>query len=375
MANIIFIEDLNDQHPMSDKNDTIIALTPYVMYQLDKRKIKYKIPEDYYIYQEDENYQEWFYRLMGFFRRNYIDYYFANDITKKMYPYFMYHFLTMFRNVIDSLVRATLQYKQILKQEQPKRIWYFVNKKLMVDVIDDELYFKTRSIYQIITEYICWVNNLSLHFVPVSNEVKNTRSKIRDNKILRFVYNYFRSYMFVPRIKNNDPILFADFIPDRIKDCKLSGYKIKVLKESKINFSEKKNNFDFDGIFDLFEGIGIESKLAHELLNIRFTYFMNKIIPEVLAYIKYFIDYFQRNKFSCIVFNRRNKLYHYGALIAAKHVGLKTVYCRHGWDLYDNWIRKYNHFGLYDYHVCYDMSDVEFFRNKVNEWKVNTEVL
>lgn len=184
----------------------------------------------------------------------------------------------------------------------------------------------------------------------------------KDNKIIRSSYDFFRCYKFLPSWKFTDPILFASTIPNRIREAKKQGYKVEVLKDPGINRYQSFKLAEFRGFVEQFYDTFSERYVALILLLDRIVYFINHIVPTIYAYADYYEREFKRKKYKLIAFDRRNHLYQYGALIAARRVGLKSLYFRHGWDAYDIEDRADKWLRCFDYFMSDVEIDVEVFR-------------
>jgi hypothetical protein len=137
-----------------------------------------------------------------------------------------------------------------------------------------------------------------------------------------------------------------------MREAKLAGYKIEVLKDLYIASDHYYMSEEFRLLIEEFfrERTPMGKINAVRLLIDRLAYFVNYIVPTIYAYAAYYEQLFEKKEYKVICFDRRNKLYQYGALIAARRIGLKSIYFRHGWDAYDiedradKWLRCFDYF-------------------------------
>uniref|UniRef100_A0A6M3JSS2 Uncharacterized protein n=1 Tax=viral metagenome TaxID=1070528 RepID=A0A6M3JSS2_9ZZZZ len=362
MSRLVFVESTGKIKDLINLEmaSQIITLTPQAAYELSTLGFEYKIPEDYYLWQEDERYKDWF--------QSWLDQ--LEQIVVSWYPFFKnvdipvtIHCMTILKNLMDVYVRTTLQYFEIIKKEEAedkvKMILMGIPEKKIVDVIDDELWFNSPSLYYRLV-------NAPTNFPVFGSKGIYKRPKIKS------VLNWGRCLRFIPSWKKNKTLLFASVIPDRIREAKLTGYRVGGLPIPKFECSRQ---IGCRPSVPLFQNIDDEFDFppftSQEILWPRIKHFLNKIVPEIQFYAewyeKYFgyEKYFEVNKFSCLVFNRRNQLYQYGALIGARMAKLPCTYIRHGWDAYSDeklWWRVEQRFRPFDYFICPNKLDIEFYK-------------
>jgi hypothetical protein len=339
-------------HPESFK---IIALTPYTVDQFIQAEFyDFEIPEKYYLWQETSSYSIWFQEWLERLEQIVISY----------HPFFAHidipittHCLTMLKNVMDAYVRTALQYFKIIRDLKPKKITILTDDAEIVDRIDDELYFKFPSVY----------------FQLTGKEFKISFSgEYYYQKDWREIAEWIRCLQFIPSWKRNKSLLFAAPMSEKIREAKLKGFKTEILH---IPHYEHFSYFQPSPPISLFQSIDKEFDFppftSQNILWPRIKYFLVKIIAEIKLYAEYYEKYFRENEFSCLVFNRRNHPYQYGALIAARKMGLKTIYIRHGWDAYDDnklWWRPEQRLRPFDYFVCPNKLDQEYYTALGNKY-------
>lgn len=362
-----------------DETTKAIALTPIAMAQFDKLGIEYKIPEDYYIWQEPDDYEEWFVeRWLSMLSQVLKDHY-SHEAGAEVPSL---HCISMLRNVVDVFIRTALQFDVIMQKERPGAITYMTPYRTE-DYYDDELFFKGWSLFYRMFESSCDVNGYLTNVImenKSSPEPKKTYDwDWRDKPFVRNPYEWTRSMMWLPSWKKGLPILFAGPSPAGIRAVKKMGYKAGLV----IDFPEKligvdKRSLKPDGLKDLFvevsEKFGIDLSIVESVLASRILYFIESIAPRIFAVKKYFMKKLW-GKYRAVFFNRRNKLYQYALLLAAEELNIPTVYIRHGWEAYYTWISKYRWFDRYDYFLCSVEDDIEFYQAEALKFGSKCSVL
>jgi len=362
MGRLVFVESVGKTKDLVNLEmaSQIIALTPQAAYELSTLGFEYKIPEDYYLWQEDERYKDWF--------LSWLDQ--LEQIVVSWHPFFKgidipvtIHCMTILKNMMDAYVRATLQYFEILKQEyaenKVKVILPRVPEVKVVDIIDDELFFNSPSLYY------RWVNAPTKFPVFGSKEIYK-RPKVKG------ILNWGRCLRFIPSWKKNKILVFALVIPDRIREAKLTGYRMEILPIPKFKSLRQSKEiletqwFNCSPSVPLFQSIDDEFEfppfVSQEILWPRVRHFLTKIVPEIEYYARWYEEYFKENDFSGLVFNRRNQLYQYGALIGARMAGLPCTYIRHGWDAYVDRYWGFEKIRLYDKFIFRTELDANYFK-------------
>lgn len=363
--NLIFVEDFENDSLTKiydPKKNLIIALNPIVMYWLEEYGYPYMILDDYYVWQESERdmeeYQNWLSKLDSFLEGCY-----PKETKVLDFPVTTY-FFAMLKGTIDPFIRRAKQFNAIMKSEEPEHITYILKYKK--NGIDDELFFKGKTI---LTRYIDSVSSKT-DMIYIPGEDNFSPINWRDNRLLRWGYNYIRYLRFLPawRIKTKNRILFAS--PMRqVRECKLMGCMAVV--DSPCGWKKVKGNFPYfyhkipKPLFtDFAIAYDVSYVAAIEVLGERLKYFVNSILPRVFAMKNYYkLWLVQKGHWpDCIIFTRRNKLHHYALLMAARQLKIETVYVRHGWDGYDPWFDGYERIIPYDVSVFETEDEREHYR-------------
>lgn len=359
--NIIFIEDC-PKHIPKFHDCRIIALTPLAMYNLDKMNVEYKIPEDYYIWNKKRidlaNIKNW---LTGF-SKHISNYYWVDDFN------ISHHFAAMLIGVLEPFIRKIKQFEEIIEQENPKRVLYFVKDN--DNAIDDELYFKGQSLFNLFAQ-----NYIDTRFIYVDGKEKKV-SNWKDNKYIRNIYDWFRYKMFLNNMGKSD-YLFASYMNGvkSFNNKRISCDVVRRLpKELLIIMPYIPSNFN-NKIFNEINSIFNLKYDCKKILEDRFRYFIKWILSQVFSYRDYFIGYLIKKDYKAVIFNRRNKLYQYGLLLAARKLNIPTIYVKHGWEGYKNTYDDIRRLALYDYFVVHNKLDKEFYTNMVKKQNLNCEII
>ena len=360
MKSLLFVEDFDkDSFDKIVKDSSllcVVGLTPEACDNMYKAEISYGIPEDYFVWQERRLYSEWFQKWMNELSI-FVSGYYQNFRT--------WHCVSMLKNVIDAFVRRATQWKVIMDKEKPEKIFYMKKIGLKGERIDEELYFKGGSLYSRLFAATDKknVDKKWILFGKGKNRVKETNNW-RDNKKIRNTYDWFRCFRFIPAYGGKKKILLSASIPNLERKLRLKGAYIKLAPELSWNVIFFNHSLTDNFFESISQQIGIDSIICKKILEKRLAFFTNIIVPLIINFAERYDSFFKKNKFDLVIFPRRNHLYQYGLLIAAKRAGIETAYIRHGWDAYDNWVRYYTRFEPYDLFITGTELDKEFYSNK-----------
>ena len=369
MKNLLLMEDFERSSLLrSDLSLNIVALTPMVMESLNYYGYKYSIPGDYYVWREDKEYtrkfQQWLINLEHFLIDCYPTLLFSVDANITT------HYIFMLKNIMDAFVRKGKQFQAILNKENPDKVYYQVNSG-KVDVLDDQLWFDGKSLFNRFAETL----GEMVSFIYVyPNKKQKSVTNWRDNFYIRTSYDFFRYCSFVPSWKGKRKYLFASAMPG-VRTFKLKGLWCEVAADYDIG-DYRMDHIIPDSIVEELSSItGIDVIVTDALLRKRLNHFVNVIVPKILGYKLKWEGYLFKNNISAVVFTRRNKLYQYGLLLAARALNIPTVYVKHGWQAYDNWCNDWSRLKVFDYFVTHIESDRLFFSKRVKENNWKCEVL
>lgn len=369
MKKLIIVEDFESRGILNSGWDTrLVAITPLAMEKLNRYGYAYTIPGDYYVWHEDPVYtrkfQEWLASLDVFLKTIYPE---LEDIR----PPITVHCVAMLKNVVDAFTRKGKQFQAIMNKENSDEVYYLGGSSN--DVLDDELYFKGKSLFKRFAKTL----GDQVHFIDEVVGGPKSVTNWRDNAYIRAWYDTLRYCMFLPSYKRDKKYLFASPMGG-VRTFKLKGKWCDVACDSivsnyKVDSREYKTPYSIVNSIENFTGFSIG--IVERVLESRLDYFVNVIVQKILKYKLTYQKYLYKNSIDCVIFTRRNKLYQYGLLLAARDLGIPTVYVKHGWDAYDSWCNDWNRLRLYDYFVTHNELDREFFKKRVEENNWDCEVV
>jgi len=385
----VFCDELSGEaiiNPSFEDTNKLIALTPEVVHELDCLGVKNELPERYFIWYPQPNYLS---AINRWLRK-------ATDVIYQAYPGllpkengwmeefpFAFYFYGMWRNVFDAYFRTITTLERIVdvEFEGGKGNMFLVSRYRGRDKWNEELHFVGCSTWRVAFDHMkkqLPKVQLSPYFVFGAPYFYSARRTWKDNQAIRRVRDFFRCLEFVPPVKRRPLLFFAEPMPKEERQARLRGYRVKRAKNVAVRrlpeMSKGCYKAAYQGAFEEFEEWGFkESTLAP--LRWRFLYFLDELIPRVLVYREGYKKILEEMKPACVFFNRRNRLYQHGVLLAAKELGIPTAYVRHGWDAYDVDYRKWTRFAPFDYYVSVVREDKEFYENKCKQWGVRTKVL
>ena len=186
-----------------EKDSIVVALTPKVCYDFDKKGIKYSIIEDYYDLTylsnlEHENYDslaEAVGKLDSHLQNN------INDLKKynlNLGQMYFRHLETM----LDPVFIRSYTLDKLLSKIKPSNV-VFVSIPHEKDVFDYQLFFKGESLYSRLIPIICNKKKITFKRINVKNERRDTdkektdikytlKTILRDNKTVKQIHFFFK---------------------------------------------------------------------------------------------------------------------------------------------------------------------------------------
>ncbi|MBW8001699.1 MAG: hypothetical protein FVQ80_06715 [Planctomycetes bacterium] len=370
---LVFVEDFSvEVEPLLaglDGNLQLVALSPLAMYELDELGLTYKIPEDYLVWEETDKYTSSFENWLNL----------VESTTARLYPEVSSFYIPMstycvavLKGMVDSFVRKAVQFERILKEENPSKIYYFANRNKSGQP-NDELLFFQRSIFYRIAESI----EATLIHVPDVGIKKVT--SWRDIGFIRNVYDWFRYCRFIWFGKPSGwTYLFASTMAT-LRDMKFQFRKCKVVPIVDVIVNRTGSfHWDVDSLCsNLSDFCGVDLELVQVVVGPQLDHYLKCVVPKIVEHSKFYFEYlkkFPRYK-TAVIFTRRNRLYQYGLLIAAKQLGIPTYYVKHGWEGYNSWITDWRRLKVYDHFVASREGERKFFRKHAAENGFKCEVL
>lgn len=328
-----------------------IALTPMAAWRLDGAGMEYNIPEHYGIWDEigDGEYRLWF---MGEWLPYLAD---ATGLDVSVFHYL----LTPLRFMMESFLRRAYQVKWILEKEDPDAIHYFIAVGKKRSTIDGDLYRKNGSLFYSI--FSAYRPSMGVFHVPVSDQSRGG-FPLRD--AVRGPYDWLRTLRFLPAWKRGT-LCFANTVPDKMREAKLRGFRVRALPRLAREFYVPYTHWisiPLRAMSFLNRTLGFPVNVC-AVLEDQLTRFFCDFLPEVLVLKEGYKKYLSSQEFSYIIFNRRNKAHLYAAHMAAREIGFKTVYVRHGWSADDAWENIHTRLRSFDYFSVLTQEDHAYYRD------------
>jgi len=340
---LIIVENF---HPdiLDYKNETIFALNPKACSDLDDNGVFYNVLDSLGSFTTDNKFFSWFESFIKVLQFHHFK---NTDLV--------FDCVAPLHSMIPNFINRALQYEALFDNHKPEEVIYFVSQQSRIREITQELEFKRMSIFHLLYSSMWKMENPNSCFIRYTNDkpYKRLTSRFRDTKYIRGVLDYIRCLEFLPKYRKEN-ILFVNRIPNEIRDAKLKGYGVNIITpESYLPQSSEKNSGIHNSVYQTIEdNYGIPIKISSRILDRVLEYYVYQYLPLVLRYKEAYLNHFRQVKYDCVVFRHRTVPYQFGAYLATKEVGIKTVYIRHGWDAFYNPITYKVRRGVYDYFVC-----------------------
>ena len=374
MADILLLEEW-DADVVFDLADsrTIISLTPEASYYLKKAEVEYNIPEGYYLWDGRKDklaFDSWFTEFRG--RIDGVALGIFHELENLPYS-ISTACIVMLRNMLYTFRIKSNQFKAILEAEKPKRIKFIGRGG--VDNFEPELMFlQGPSLYN----RMCYHWSYDIE-VDVREIEQGEKEDWRDNKTIRRVYDYFRTFKCFPLLFGNNGIVwFANVIPHYMRMSKLRGYKVKLVpKLEPIDFNILDVNSRYVETDTLIDEISSEFNVPLEATSFifgpRLNYFFCNIVPQVYAMAEGYKRFFQILKKESeeeviVLFNNITDSALIGMLYGTVMAGVKTMFLDHGWDAYDLFeTRYYEKMMPFTYYIPFTKEADEYYKLKRKE--------
>jgi hypothetical protein len=355
MANVVFIEGMCEKWGLLfDPNASctiedvvIISLTPEASYHLKKDELDYKIPEDYFVWDSREHksdFDVWF----GTFRTA------VDSVAMEIFPMLeelpypvSQACIVMLRGMLLPFFVRVQQFKAIMGVESPSKIWFIGRGG--EDQLEPELRFlKGESLFRRLCSS-SWHPGMEARFISAGEE---ELTSWRDNKRIRQIYNFFRTFQCFPlMLGNGGTVWFANVIPKCMRQSKLRGYRTKLVPQVEtFDFNLIDINSDYQETNTLClmvaDKAGIPVEVVFSVLGTRFNYFLCSMVPQIYALAKGYMAFFSTVKQASkdipfVVFNNVNSVQLIGMLYGTVLSETKTMFLDHGWDGYDLFETRY----------------------------------
>jgi hypothetical protein len=371
---LILVEDYHDDvKDLARYEDAVVALTPEAGYRLEQVGVKYRIPDEYMVWEETDEYhrclREWLDVFNDFLEGEFDDF-------RGLRPCVIDQCVTMLKNVIDPFTSKVMQFKSIVNEEQPSAVYYFISENNARDLLNEQLYFSGESIL-----FKLFSADWGDHFpdgvldsrLPwfVGDEVKSARgrSRLRDRRYVRPLLDIVNTLSFLPSWSGMH-LLFANPIPKKAREAKLRGCKVTLAYHHLVDtkgWGWVQVPDELYGCRLFTEYLGIPDHVARRILHSRILYFVNGIIPQILVLTEKWKDTLGRDRPDYVLFRHRNHPSHYALFMACRQLCIPTVYVRHGWCANNDPWTDLRRQEIFDYYVAQTEEDKQYYLKR--GWK------
>lgn len=390
-----------------DKDSIVIALTPEVCYQLDKKSIKYSIIEDYYdavaLSGQAEEHRQAVFRWIEDF-----DEFLRQNVTGQDLKLATIYRWYLKGRIIDPIYLRCYMLQHLFQALKPTEVAYFAPKPtgLHPDFKFDNY---GQSLYSLIIPIICRENKIILKTTLLelgkkkaadskqADLISRFKATLYNNRAIRKFYFFFRCLKNLPQLKRagaNRRTIFLVSISyigeDFVAEALVRGHQIYrlsgkvILKYSYFGTSkhlELKTDtsplreYNWEKAANLLPGhklikwVNQKCQLdVSEIILERLKHFILNVCPQLVNYIKEFTEFYKKDKIDLLFTPTVSFLEEYGALTAAKHYPpIKTACLVHGDGVYDS--RAWNITELEDYniHISSNNETKEYFQHLAKE--------
>jgi hypothetical protein len=405
------IEAYNDNIEF-DKDSIIIALTPLVCNQLDKKGVKYSIVEDFFSAMELSNPMVEEHRKSVFHWIEEFDQFLQNNIGGLGFKLATIHRWYLKGMVIDPLYARCFELHRLFQAISPTEI-IFLTFKPTEPQLNDRFEHYGRSLYSQILPALCREKSIPLTTVlhepnernasdlALLNQDKSLVSKLKTTlfkntflKRMFFTYRYISNLPSLNKAGRNRKNIFIPVIAhigeDFIAKALCRGHQVYLLSGNTIQryscFGMRKS-FDIDSrhsslnkdswgktaalLKDHYLVKWINQKCQLDVSEItlpRLRHFVSVICPDLISNIKQFTEFYNIHNMNLFLTPYVSMLPEYAALTAAKHSPQVTTAClTHGDGVYDSRVLNITELENYDIHISSNNETMEYFKNLSNE--------
>jgi len=352
---LILVESYNEKIKDYISHDSdVVPLNPTASCELEKARIVHRSLSRHDHLEWDDNFHEWLETWLKLFEFHHFN---RSNIAHDCYA--------IISGIIYNFVEKGLVYHKLMNNKKYDDFLYCGYEKQIIKVFEPALAFKGTGL---LFNFFCEPEDGKEKFVfRADNELFDRLTpRFRDRAYIRPVLDYIRCLRFLPAYRKKK-ILFANCIPSEIRDAKLKGYHVDVLKNfgymSKVD-PGLKGGIHYSLYKNIEDKFGIPIHTCNFVLDDILTYFTYQYIPMVGTYEEYFDKMFRCKKYDCVVFRHRSDHYHFAAFRAAKTLKIPTVYLHHGWDAYNFPFVYKERRGVYEHEVCLTKDYKEFVISK-----------
>ena len=405
-----------------DGDDTIIALTPLVSYELDKAGIKYSILEDYYnkadFLKEEEDYFNdqllWFDEFDKYLFNIYPE---AKDKNLKLATSYYFYI----KNMVDSLILRCKVIDIFINKLKPTSIIYISTswKEDLISSADYPLLFrKSQSLFSRLIPLFCQkyninfrriilaegknLNNIRLGNINFSYQIKN---KLKSNKYIRNLWHYYKTFsindMFLKLPKDlKCNFLFMKItgynIIDICKEAQKRGHRVFYKQDNKIiknilypkvveniypdiisNSKQETTNY-IKKIYEYKIISWLNNYCNVDITYIimpRFKYFINNWCPQNISLVDKYINFYNENQIDFVFTPHMVLIDEFAAIIATRYSEkTKSVCLQHGDSVFDLKMWDFGEYLPYNIYFATNCEIEKYIKYRVQFRNIDTKV-
>ena len=389
-----------------DKDSLIVALTPEVCYQLDKKGIKYSIIEDYYNVLELSSQVEE-HRKSVFHWIDEFDVFLLKNIKGLEFKLATIYRWYLKGAILDPIYIRCYSLRHLFRAVKPTDVTY-ISPKPKETTINDSLYELGQSLYSQVIPIICREKNIPLTVTSLEVEAEKNKASIllnrqesaaarlkktlAKNPFIKRIYFILRYLKCLPKLNKAGDEKKRFLLPivqytgeDFVAEASSRGHKVFLLSGNKImkySWYGMRKYADINmkahpeiesylaSAADLLKGhelvkwINEKCRLGvSEIVLPRLRYFLLKICPELIGYIEAFAEFYEAAAINIFFTPVIASLSEYAALAAAnRSPQVMTACLMHGDAVYDSCVWNITELENYDIHISSNIEMTEYFR-------------
>lgn len=394
-----------------DKDCHVVALTPEVCYQLDKKGIKYSIIEDYYdavdLSHQVEEHRisvfHWIENFDEFLQKN------IKGLDLKLATVYRWYLKGM---ILDPLYLRCYALQHLFQAIKPSEITYIAPKPAEPR-LDDQFKHFGRSLYSQVIPIICREKNIPLETALVESEGKKVKEikavSPKESIITRlqktlyksaavrrmyFTYRCLKNLPCFKRAGQNKLNIFLLMIShvgeDFVAEALVRGHNVYLLSDNTILkyswFGTRKhakiivrappsdggnweNAASLLADSDLIKWVNEKCQMdVSEIVLPRLKHFILIVCPQLISYYQEFVEFYKKAKIDIFLAHSVATLPEYASLAAANHCPqMKTVCLTHGDTVCDSPVWNITELENYKIHISSNVGTKEYFRRLADE--------
>lgn len=405
-----------------DGDDTIIALTPLVSYELDKAGIKYSILEDYYdeaeFLKEEEDYfndqLDWFNKfdnlLLNIFPEAKI-----KDLKLATNCYYY------IKKMVDSLILRCRVIDIFINKVKPNSIIYVspMWKEDLISLAEQPLLFKSgQSLFSRLMPLFCEKYNIDFRKIILKEESdpndvcsryvnfpSRIKNSLKSNKYVRNLWYFYKTFCinnisFNSHKNHRYSIFFLKtpgFVKDIIKEAQKEGHRIfykrnnVIVKQSFlyhkviesiypdiISSSKQETKNFFKEIYktDIINWLNDYCKIdASAVILPRLQYFINNWCPQIISLVDKYINFYNENQIDLVVTQHMISVDEFAAIIATRYTEkTKSACLQHGDSVFSLKYWDFLECSPYNIYFATNYEIEQFFKHRIKFRNINTKV-